>query len=313
MEVRDQPLVFFTAILLGLAASNTTVSDGISVLIIPSLVVMLYFVFIEIKFADISKAAKNRSLISASLGLNFVFTPILAFVLGWIFLPDIPDMWIGLIILLVTPCTDWYLAYTKFARGDVPACLTLLPWNLILQLALLPIYLEFFTGALINIEPDMIINAMGLVLGVPILSTVFSRWKLPDNLKRKLISKSSSLQTWALALAIFAMFASEGDALLNSPLVFTRFLLPLLLFYPIIFTSGLIIGKILNFEFRRITCLVMTTTARNSPLSLAIVVAAFPDRPQIALALVLAPLIEIPVLVLLSKVLPLWEKYRYIN
>ena len=164
MEVRSQPLVFFTAILIGLAASNIGAIENISVLIIPSLIVMLYFVFVEVKVADVSKAAKNRPLLSSSLGLNFIFTPILAYVLGWIFLSDIPDLWIGLILLLVTPCTDWYLTYTKIARGDVPACLTLLPWNLILQLALLPIYLQIFVGELINIELKMIIDAMGLVL-----------------------------------------------------------------------------------------------------------------------------------------------------
>lgn len=109
MEVRNQPLVFFTAILIGLAASNIEAIGNISVLIIPSLIVMLYFVFIEVKVVDVSKAAKNRPLISASLGLNFIFTPILAYALGWIFLSDIPDLWIGLILLLVTPCTDWYL------------------------------------------------------------------------------------------------------------------------------------------------------------------------------------------------------------
>jgi len=313
MEVRNQPLVFFTAIIIGLAASNIGAIGNISVLIIPSLIVMLYFVFVEVKVADVSKAAKNRPLLSSSLGLNFIFTPVLAFALGLIFLSDVPDLWIGLIMLLVTPCTDWYLTYTKIARGDVPACLTLLPWNLILQLALLPIYLKIFVGELINIDLKMIIEAMGLVLAVPILAAAVSRWALPDDLKEKLISKSSSMQMWALAFAIFSMFASYGSILLKTPSVFIKFLLPLFLFYLIIFTLGLIIGKTLSFEFRRIVCLVMTTTAKNSPLSLAIAVAAFPDRPLISLALVLAPLIEIPVLLLLSKVLPLWEKYGYAN
>ncbi|MDW7726489.1 MAG: arsenic resistance protein [Candidatus Methanoperedens sp.] len=313
MEVRNQPIVFFAAMFIGLATSNTTFADGISVLITPSLVVMLYFVFIEVKISDISKPAKNGPLIFASLGLNFVLTPLLAYALGRTFLPDVPDLWIGLIMLLVTPCTDWYLSYTKLARGDVPACLILLPWNLILQLTLLPIYLKFLAGMLINIEFEMIINSMGLVLGVPILGVILSRWLLPDDLKGKLASMSSSFQTWALAFAIFAMFASEGDALLNSSPAIARFLLVLLLFYPIIFASGLIIGKVLSFEYRRIACLLMTITAKNSPLSFAIAVAAFPDRPQIVLALVLAPLIEIPILVLFSKVLPLWEKYRFSN
>ena len=47
----------------------------------------------------------------------------------------------------------------------------------------------------------------------------------------------------------------------------------------------------------------LTTLARNSPVALAIAVTAFPDEPLIALALVIGPLIELPVLACVSQVL----------
>lgn len=49
----------------------------------------------------------------------------------------------------------------------------------------------------------------------------------------------------------------------------------------------------------------MTTTARNSPIALAIAVAAFPDRPLIAVALVIGPLVELPVLAVLAQIVRL--------
>lgn len=69
----------------------------------------------------------------------------------------------------------------------------------------------------------------------------------------------------------------------------------------------------LYFVFVEVKVADVSKAAKNSPLSLAIAVGAFPDRSLISLALVLAPLIEILVLLLLSKVLPLWEKYGYAN
>ena len=47
----------------------------------------------------------------------------------------------------------------------------------------------------------------------------------------------------------------------------------------------------------------LTTLARNSPIALAIAVATFPDRPLISLALIIGPLIELPVLFLIAKIL----------
>jgi ACR3 family arsenite transporter len=55
----------------------------------------------------------------ASLSINFLWTPIFAWGLGAVFLSDLPDLWVGLLMLMVTPCTDWYLVFTGIAGGNV--------------------------------------------------------------------------------------------------------------------------------------------------------------------------------------------------
>ena len=52
----------------------------------------------------------------------------------------------------------------------------------------------------------------------------------------------------------------------------------------------------------------MTTLARNSPLSLAIAVVTFPEQPLISLAPVIGPLIELPVLSVISGILKRWNQ-----
>jgi len=52
----------------------------------------------------------------------------------------------------------------------------------------------------------------------------------------------------------------------------------------------------------------MTTLARNSPLSLAIAVVTFPEQPLVSLALVIGPLIELPVLSVISGILKRWNQ-----
>ena len=80
-------------------------------------------------------------------------------------------------------------------------------------------------------------------------------------------------------------------------------LIPVLLYFIINFTVGRLLGKAMKFNYEDSVSLSLTTLARNSPIALSIAVATFPDKPLISLALIIGPLIELPVLFLISKIL----------
>ncbi len=109
-------------------------------LILPFLMVMLFAAFAGVSFSRLRAAFGNRRVVGSSLLVNFIWSPLLAVGLGALFLRDHPALWVGLIMLLVTPCTDWYLIFTDVADGDVPLATSILPYNLVLQLVLLPVY-----------------------------------------------------------------------------------------------------------------------------------------------------------------------------
>jgi len=98
------------------------------------------------------------------------------------------------------------------------------------------------------------------------------------------------------------MFASQGRYLLDLMVVLIL-LIPILLFFIINFLLVRVVGKIVKLAYGECTSLCLTTLARNSPIALAIAVVAFPNEPLIALALVIGPLIELPVLAIVSQVL----------
>lgn len=91
--------------------------------------------------------------------------------------------------------------------------------------------------------------------------------------------------------------------LLDNSLLLAQMFVPLLVFFVVLFFVAQIVGKLLKFSKRDIVALNMTTLARNSPLSLAIAVVTFPEQPLISLALVIGPLIELPVLSVISGIL----------
>lgn len=112
-------------------------------LITPFLMLMLSLVFVQIPLKDIGSSLKNLKFTFTAIIINFIWTPILILILGRLFLSKNPELLIGYIMLMVTPCTDWYLIFTGIAKGNVALGSSILPLNLILQLLLLPIYIHY--------------------------------------------------------------------------------------------------------------------------------------------------------------------------
>lgn len=123
--------------------------------------------------------------------------------------------------------------------------------------------------------------------------------KLRENLETKL----SILPIIFLSLAIVAMFASQGQILLNNLEIIWQITIPLLLFFVINYIVGQKVGKVMKFTYADRASLSLTTLARNSPIALAIAMTAFPDQPLIALTLVIGPLLELPILSIITQLL----------
>lgn len=312
---KSQTLIILTAVGLGLLLGQISFIEEYSgTLIIPFLLLMLYGLFLSIPLKNIKNAFKNIKFISVSTVINFMWTPLLAWGLGALFLSDHPAIWLGFILLLVTPCTDWYLIFTSIAKGNLSLATSVLPINLILQVVLLPVYLFIFAGTMEFVEATTIIESIVLVLFVPLLLANLTRYLLRHKkkfLENKVIPLFGTLQIIFLSLAIVAMFASQGSQLLQNLEVIILMLLPLLLFFIINFILAQTVGKVFKFSYEDTTSLNLTIVARNSPLALAIVLTAFPDQPLIALVLVIGPLIELPVLALISQVLLIFRRKVY--
>ncbi|MEX1223445.1 MAG: bile acid:sodium symporter, partial [Pirellulales bacterium] len=214
----------------------------------------------------------------------------------------------GLLMLLVTPCTDWFLVFTQMTSGNVRLATAQMPWHLILQLLLMPVYLLVFMGTVVPIDFGVLVESVLLVLAVPLVTATLARvlairtrgqvW-----FETSVLRRVAPLQLAFLLLAIAAMFAWQGSALWARLDVVVWLLPPLLAFFSISLIIGLVVGRFVAFDRSDCVALCFATIARNSPVSLAIAVVAFPDRPLIALALVIGPLIELPVLAIISQLL----------
>ena len=277
-------------------------------LITPFLMVMLFLVFLQIPLKDILKSFKNLKFTLTAVIINFIWTPFLILVLGRLFLVDHPELLIGYIMLMVTPCTDWYLIFTGISKGNVALGSSILPLNLVLQLVLLPVYVFLIGGSSVDMNTMQLVKGVVSTLIIPLLCAIIIRKIIinkigQEDFEEKVATKACDYQGYFLNAAIFSMFASQGKILLENIQVLLILLIPVLLFFVINFCVGRLVGRVMKLNYEDSVALNLTTLARNSPIALAIAVATFPDRPLISLALIIGPLIELPVLFLIAKIL----------
>ena len=304
-----QSVFIIIAALIGLAFGYLTGFGDFSIhLIEPFLMVLLYFVFLSVDGKKFLDSFRNLKFMATAVAVNFIWTPIFSFILGILFFRNVIDLQMGLMMLLVTPGTDWYLVFTGLAGGNVALGASILPLNLRLQILLMPIYLFLFFGG--NVQYDVASTLISIV-GVLILPFFLSL--LTKILEKRIPALRPSIvwlrnsgdngQLLFLCLAVISMFASESKELFLHPVLLLKMLIPLIIFFAVNLFLVQFLGKRLKFAYEDNIALNFTTLARNSPLSLAIAVAAFPDRPLISLALVIGPLIELPCLGIIAGIL----------
>lgn len=257
-----------------------------------------------------------------SLVINWVLAPAFMFVLAWIFLADLPEYRTGLIIVGLARCIAMVFIWNDLACGDREAAAVLVAINSIFQvvafgalgwfyLQLLPSWLglettsaEFSIGA---------ITASVLVfLGIPLLAgfltrTLGEKAKGRDWYEGKFLPKIGPWALYGLLFTIVLLFALQGDNIISKPWDVLRMALPLLTYFVVVFGAGMLIGRALNLGYPRTTTLAFTAAGNNFELAIAVAIATFGATSGQALAGVVGPLIEVPVLVALVYV-ALWTR-----
>lgn len=303
-----EPIIIFSAVIAGLIFSNIEItSQNTEQLINIFLCLMLFGVFLEVPIVELKDSFKNFKFTSTSLIINFIWTPLFGYFLGSLFLKGNVDILIGFFMLILTPCTDWYLVFTKMAKGNLTLSLSILPMNLVLQIILLPIYLVIFFSSGNTMDYAQLAYSLLIVIVIPLVAAQLVKFILNADLKEKAVDLFSSLQICFLSLAVFCIFASQGDLLFSNLDSVVSIFIPLILFFTANAIIDLLISEKINFTYSEYASLTMTTLARNSPLALAIAINSFPGHELISIALVIGPLIELPILYIVSKFC-LWVK-----
>lgn len=308
---RIQPFLLLSAIAVGLllAKAAPELAADASPVVPAGVFLVIYFIMVGVTVRGVVHAFTRWKPTGLAIGINFLITPLIAWTLGYLFLEHDPDIWVGLIVYLVTPCIGWYLVFTELAKGDVELGVSLLFWNLILQIVLLPVYMILLAGTVVHIELSGILQSVITFLVLPMVLAGATRWVLGRlAIPVEVVAHRIALpyvKVGTLMIVIAAMFASQGAIVFENPSVVLKMILPGVAFFVFAFVTAILAARLFRLTYPEFALLVFTTTARNSEASLAVAVTAFASRPLVPLTVVIGPSIELPVLIVLLR-LVLW-------
>lgn len=313
---KEKPFILIAAIVVGILLNRFlggTVKELSSLVNIGLfLVIFAIMLFVEIK--DVSKAFTKVKPTTLALLTNFVFTPLFAWFMGWIFLRNFPDLWAGVVLYQLTPCIGWYLIFIDLAEGDVPWGVALLPWNLVLQILLLPLYLWLLVGQVVPVNAFDLLVSVTLFLLLPFGAGWLTRLALL-RLRGKEWTYGpfkhvmGEVKLWALVLVIIGIFASQSVLDLSDMGRVALIIFVISLFFVAMFLISVFVGKTFRLGYEDTTTMVFSVSARNSEAVLPIAAAIYSGHPLVIFAILIGPIVELPMLFFLSRVM-LWLRER---
>ena len=296
------------------ATLNHVQVDGISLPIALGLLVMMYPVLAKVRYDRLDTVTGDRKLLAWSLALNWLVGPALMFTLAWLLLPDLPDYRTGLIIVGLARCIAMVIIWNDLACGDREAAAVLVALNSVFQVVMFAalgwFYLSVLPGWLglqqsaIGTSPWQIAKSVVVFLGIPLLAGYLTR-RFGENTKGRDWYESTFLPRigpWALYGLLFTiviLFALQGHQIVSRPLDVLRIAVPLLAYFAVMWGGGYLLGAALGLGYPRTTTLAFTAAGNNFELAIAVSIATYGAASGQALAGVVGPLIEVPVLVAL--------------
>lgn len=288
---KNQVFVYLAAILLGLTVGTVFPDHGAlwEAALWPVLGLLLYTTFTQVPLAHLRAAFGDTRFLSAAVLGNFVAVPVVVWALAATLPPD-PAIRLGVLLVLLVPCTDWFITFTHLGGGDTKRAIAFTPLSLLLQLALLPAYLWILFGGEIVVAfatREMLLAFGGLILTPLFAAFLTEKWLEQDKTRARWLERLAWFPVPLLAVVVFIVAASQVSIVLNAGEVLGWLLVVFLAFLLIagviaralatLFRLPAVQGRVLAFSLGSRNSFVVLPLALALPSSyeLAVVVIVF--------------------------------------
>ncbi|MEC4686623.1 MAG: arsenic resistance protein [Nitrospirota bacterium] len=268
--------------------------------IVAGLFMMIYPAMANIRFEDLGKAVRSPKQLLIVMFFNYAIAPFFMLLLAKVFLSGEPDLYTGLVLYGIAPCIAMVIVFTYLAAGNGPLAIILVAVNSIIQMILIPVYAKLLLGEIV-FDVWVVGESVVLYLGIPLAAGILTRFlgvrKFGEEWFHKLKFYLDTLSIAGLLFTLVVMFALKGDLILERPFLIVQMAIPMTIFFWVMFVIVYLTGWKMGLDYKDAVAVGFNSTGRDFEIAIAIAITAF--SPAVALATVIGPLIEVPVMLVL--------------